>query len=227
VDSGGIGINLLFDGRQETLDQQRQEQQRIKDEVDALHRMQRNLEDEARRIRAFVTEWEAADRGYEARVLSHNEQITRWSQNGAAEPDVIAVLEQEGQELSRIRETLEQSRLKLQRDADLNQEALSRTQNEAAVVSSHVEDFKRSFPPIPFREAEHVQGAFVNEINIYAVTDPQDFHRALLHEMGHAMGLQHSAERDAIMTAAHEMGSGTVHLTGSDIAAALALCSAQ
>jgi hypothetical protein len=224
ADAGGIAVNLLFDGRQETLQQRSEEERTITGEVAELSRKQRELAGEAAALNARVSQWELKHRAYEERVSEYNSRVFDISQGGELSEEEAETIEGERHELAVLRGTLESARQELQQSQVDNVRKSEELQGEEIDVRNRIEDFQTRFPPIPFREAEHIAGGFINEINIYAVTDQQELHRALLHELGHAIGLEHSAEKGSIMAAEHEIGTGPTNLTADDIDAALRVC---
>jgi hypothetical protein len=224
VDTGGIAVNLLFDGRQESLQQRSDEERKIAEAIAALNRIQQDLRTEEDVLHARASQWESSRNAYEAQAAVYNSRVVDISRNEAIDQEEALALEQERRKLAGIQRTLEEARQDLGR---LQGETLRKAEQvhaQEVQIQNQLSDFKARFPPIPFKEAEHIRGALVNEINIYAVTDLEELHRALLHEMGHAIGLAHSVEIDSIMAPQHEIGSGSTNLTAGDVNAALNVC---
>ena len=76
--------------------------------------------------------------------------------------------------------------------------------------------------PTPWAQYVHTQA--VRAIDVFAFSDEEQLHAILLHELGHALGLGHLPQPEAIMHALRETGVGDVHLSRADVEAALALC---
>ena len=162
---------------------------------------------------------------YEQRANAYNNRVRYLSGNGAIGPEEAAIIEEERQELTDIRLDLELTYQELERLRSSNLRRTEAVHTQEVAVENRIDDFKATYPPIPFQKAEHIRGSLIHEINIYAVSDMQELHRALLHEMGPALDLEHSDSNESIMAAEHEIGSGTTNVTAEDVAAALSRCS--
>ena len=97
------------------------------------------------------------------------------------------------------------------------------TANESA-LRSKAAALRERYPPRVFRQAEHLSGALIQEVNLYAYTNAPDLHAVLLHELGHVIGIDHLPAPTAIMHAQRDNAAGEAHLTADDVAAALSLC---
>lgn len=73
-----------------------------------------------------------------------------------------------------------------------------------------------------FNEGEYVEDSSGTRVNVYEFTNQAKLVRVLAHELGHALGLAHNQDPNAIMYAYNE-GSAE-KLTASDIAELKALC---
>ena len=223
-DSEGVVVNLLFDGRQEDIEQRRALEEELDAESTRLKEQQAERAKESLTMKGLIASWEQDKARFEARIARYNTEIARVA--GVERPDrtLVEGLQRENEELATKRQRLEESAETMKREIDLyNQRALA-TQREGEQLSDKVETLQKRFPARLVKEAEHRRGAFVNEINIYTYTDEENLHFALLHELGHTIGLPHSDIREAIMAPVRELGVSSAHLTPSDIAAARSLC---
>lgn len=76
----------------------------------------------------------------------------------------------------------------------------------------------------PYEAGEFVAGTNLRAIDIFAYVDIEDLHGRLLHEFGHALGLEHLPQSDAVMYAVRSASAGASQLTSADMEAALSLC---
>jgi hypothetical protein len=222
--SEGVVVNLLFDGRQEDIEQQRLVEQELDIEITRLKEHQAERAAEALSAEHRIASWNQEKARYDARVATYNSEVTRTEGAQTSDRQVIESLERERNELSMLRQRLEVSAVDMNRAIELTNNKALDTQREGERLAERIETLKRRFPPHLVKEAEHRRGPFVNEINIYTFTDEANLHFALLHELGHAIGLSHSDVSEAIMAPVREVGVSSTRLTPSDIAAARGLC---
>lgn len=224
---GGISINLLFDGRQADLDELKEAERNLDEEIDRVTHAQEEHDRESREVQSTVTQFNQERDRYENAVATFNADVSRVQAAGSIDKDLANSFHQREKELSILRRNVEAAADTIKKLVDeLNQRALS-TQQDGERLAQKIAQLKERFPPRLIREAEHRKGAFVNEINVYTFSSVRDLHYALLHELGHTLGLEHSAERAAIMSPIRETGSTQYTLTPSDIAAARKICESK
>ena len=68
------------------------------------------------------------------------------------------------------------------------------------------------------------QGSFQTELEIFAFADAADLQMVIAHEFGHALGIGHPADPNAVMSAYHQVGTEAMQLTETDIAALREQC---
>ncbi len=79
--------------------------------------------------------------------------------------------------------------------------------------------------PVPW--AQHHTDGGGTSIDVFAFSDREQLHATLLHELGHAIGLDHLPQPDAIMYALRVVNKSDIHLSVYDVEAALSLCEAR
>ena len=222
--SEGIAINLLFDGRQADLDELKEAERALDEEVSRLTHAQEEHNREFQEVQATIARFNQEREHYANSVATFNADVTRAQNAGSIDNDLANSFRQREEQLSILRRSVEAFADRLKKLVDeSNQRALS-TQHEGERLNQKITQLKERFPPRLIREAEHRKGAFVNEINVYTVASERDLHSALLHELGHTLGLGHTSERGAIMSPVREVGSTQYTLTTADIAAARKIC---
>ena len=219
-EEGEVTINLLFDGRQDSINQLAAEERGIAAISEDLKARVQSHEAAATRIKTAVASWNNE-------TESHNKRVEGMNSRAAAEvenQDDYAALQAEQNEISQVIGRLEESKRRLMLETELlNREAIALNE-ERETLNARIQSVHDRFPPTIFTQGEHRRGLAVNEINIYTFYDIKEFYLVLLHEMGHALGLPHIEERPAIMYPVIEHGSDLSNLTPSDVQAALDMC---
>lgn len=217
---GEVSVNLLFDGRQDSINQLAAEEREIAALSEDLKARVANHEAAANRIKGAVTSWRQETESHNKRV----EDMNAITAAGVESSYDQAALQDELHRITQRGAQLEESKRSLMLESDLlNRDAVTLNEERDA-LNARIQSVHDRFPPTIFTQGEHRRGLAVNEINIYTFYDIEEFRVVLLHEMGHALGLPHTDERPAIMYPVIEHGSDLSNLTPSDVRAALAIC---
>lgn len=216
--TGGIAVNLLFDGRQAELEERTTAEAQLDSEVALL---KRELDEEHQNISRLVQSFDQRKAYYEELVSGHNAAVSQARQKGSVSQETVAAFREDERRLGDLRREIDGSFERIKPTLDDFKE---RTAAKTASLNERIAKFKQRYPPLVIREAEHRKGTFVNEVNVYTFTDARSLHYTLLHELGHTLGLSHTSETGAIMSPVREEESAVYHLTKSDIDAALQLC---
>lgn len=225
-DSEGVVVNLLFDGRQADIEQRKVLEQELDTEIAVLKEQQHAVTEESTKVEQLINSWKEEHARYESRVATLNAAVAEINGSQNPDPATVDTLTRERNELSALRQSLEATATQMNSAVDQHNTKAREVQRAGELLQAKVDALRERFPAQLIKEAEHRRGAFVNEINIYTFTDAENLHFALLHELGHTIGLGHSDVTEAIMAPVRQLGASSTHLTPSDIAAAQALCPA-
>lgn len=219
-DNADVTVNLLFDGRQDSINQLAAEEREISALSEALKARIQQHDAAVRDIESAAATWNRETELHNKRVEIMNAR----SATPVESSDDLAALQAEREDITATSARLHEAQhnLILERDR-VNQDATLLKQ-EGEALNARIRSVQERFPPSVVTEGEHRRGPSVNEINIYTFHNLKEFNVVLLHELGHALGLPHTDEKPTIMHPLIEHGSGPYHLTSLDVQAALNLC---
>jgi hypothetical protein len=195
----GIVMNLIYDTRQSLKKEiaQRNDALKQKDTVlkPEIAEHERKVADLRRRIEAFEREVEA------------------WNEQGGAPSDVYAKLKDQ------------QVQLKQESDA-LNAEATALSleteqfKTEVSEFNEKVSSYNEALDLKP-EGGHYVRDENGEKIDIYIYSTRQELINILAHEMGHALGIEHVANAQAIM---YEQTNGVITVAKDDVVALQNAC---
>lgn len=221
---GKIEISLIYDYRQETADKLKKIHFKIDDTKDTIEekRMRyESLKSEYEQKRSVLENDLSA---YNARVNAFNAEMESWNRQGGVSPTQHSRLMSEKRELDSHRESF---RIRQEEAKKLADEVSAITAAINEDVSSHNQDVDQ-YRDVGSRLAgEFQEGYFESKdgkqsIRIYHYDNEAKLIRLLVHELGHALGLDHIDNPDAIMYRVNKYD--TADLIADDITALKARC---
>jgi hypothetical protein len=224
---GAIEISLIYDYRQETADKLKKLNYKIdytKHSHDIMKLRLESLRSEYERKRSVL---DSDLNTFKARLNARNAEIEAWNRQGGAPENVRNRLMSGKSELNSELERLHIRQDEAKRMVDeIN--SLVLVMNEIATVQNL--DVVRYRDVGSLLGGEFLEGYFENKkgdqsIKIYHYNDDTKLVRLLVHELGHALGLGHSDNPDAVMYRLNQ--SDKLELTADDIATLKARCKAK
>lgn len=218
---GGLRVNLVYDHRQATVDRLRADGLRL----DGSRASYEALKE---RVEAFRAEFAATREALERDLESHNQEVRRFNgevaearSSGGAAAEEVRRLERTREDLDRRLEDLRNRQGALKDHAEglnglielLNQQAAAHNARLAAAEET-VAELGEAFCKGLYRQ----EGAR-RTITIYQANGRDDLVRVLAHELGHALGLEHLPEPEAVMHS--HLRSDAPRLTAADRTALL------
>lgn len=218
--NAALAINLIYDERQAFSNSESATREKL-DQAELVN--EDFLGDHA----ALAAQYETLEAAYvkdstafEADLNAYNAEVESYNQDGGAPPAEFERLNETKQALDRQHSALNSAVARLQALADeinrLGEEGNSRIRS----YNENVEWYNQTFGTArEFTEGDY-QG---NSINIYTFEDTDELALVLMHELGHALGLDHVENESSVMY--WQLGEQEgLSLTTEDRAGLVAVC---
>ncbi|OGP49352.1 MAG: hypothetical protein A2Y79_09495 [Deltaproteobacteria bacterium RBG_13_43_22] len=224
---GNIEVNLVYDYRQEATD-------RLKSLNIKIDRSKNSCEELKARLDSLKMEYEQKNAAlggdltvYHSRTNAFNKEAESWNRSGGVSENVHSRLMKEKSELNNLRDHLHGRQEEMKR--------LMETINSLVVVINEVAsnynldlvDHQNIGQAIgrEFCEGNYENKKGRQSITIFQFDNDYRLVRVLAHEFGHALGLDHSQNEDAVMY--RLIKSNTLELASDDVATLKNRCKIQ
>lgn len=223
-DKAELPINLIYDYRQEVTEELSEIEENL-EETEATYELlesrYKNLKNE---YEVLNSSYENQVREFEARSAAYEGRVEEWNKGPRTSKSEFNAMERE-----RLSLNAEVDRLRVI-ETNLNQKArelnslVDRMNRLARTLNLNVEEYNA----VGATRGETYEGGVYFEqgrergINIYEFSNHDKLVRLLAHELGHALGLEHIEDPNAIMYKLNQSKNSTP--TQADIEALEALC---
>lgn len=174
---------------------------------------------------ALKAQYDTEKSSFDAQVSTFNEretayetEVNYWNSRGGASPDEYNKLQTEKAQLQAQSSQLNNAETSLNSMADEVNALVVALNHLVTVLNLSVDQYNAtigSSPSESFEEGVYSSDGAAREIDIYEFSNRTKLVRALTHELGHALGMVHVADPNAIM---YKLNQGTsLSLTTDDI----------
>jgi hypothetical protein len=207
---GEITINLVYDWRQQTT----QFESALEGTIE---QSSASAESVKRQISTLEESFRASRRDYQNQIAQYNRQVEGWNASGRVPADVGVSLRDEAAALNQKAQDLNAQRDQINA---LVSQYDSMVRNITAQTGAINGD---GLAGTEFRKGVYIAKDDVKHIDIYQFREQSDLLLVLAHELGHALGLQHNANPNSIMSPV--LRSPSLALSADDLRDLKSLCS--
>ncbi len=220
-ENGTLVIDFVFDDRQAEADSEGAARQVLDEKFAETESLKKTIEDLQKDYDERTKRYEADVATYETALNRHNERVTRYNDQGGAPAGIFDELERERQSLDNRSRELATDAAALNELAQ-NINTLGQKSNE--LIEAYNRDVEAYNTQYGFAK-EFTQGDYQDGvISIYTFSSREELVTVLIHEFGHALGIDHVDDSSAVMYYLLKESSSIPALTNSDIAAFTAVC---
>ncbi len=226
-EGGDVVINFVYDYRQKASDTMAASGIQIDKSTSSFDALKSQYDSRAARIASAKKALDAGVAAYESRQKTYNMQVAKWNRQGGAPPPEYDRLQTEKAALSVEAEGIKTAESALNADIEILN-AVGTSLNKLIVeLNLNVERYNQAGASTgrEFEEGEYVSEGGSQRIDIFEYSNRTELVRVLAHELGHALGLGHVEDVEAIM---YKVNQGKrLSLTKDDSVALNARCASS
>lgn len=221
---GVIEVNLIYDYRQEAMDKLRKLNTRMDRSKASYDDFRASLETSKLELEQKKASWTRDADSYRVRMNRYNGEVESWNRRGGVPENVHSRLMREKNELSVLRESLQRREEEIKTLVYSINNLVVGINDIASAFNLDSVDQDNVGKPLGREFCEGLYEVANNKktITIYQYDNYERLVRVLAHEFGHALGLGHTNNEEALMY--RLIKSNALNLTADDIAAIQRIC---
>ena len=231
----GIPVRFVYDERQQVTQERQAREASIGERVEAMAETEAAVEAVRSRLANRRIVHEARLMSFEARVASHEDMVEYWNQRGGAPPAELQRLRLAEEELETVRLYANEASDEVNALVERMNQTTDQLNREVTDTNQARVELEEQFPLMRVQSGQFIESrsgigrlTFSREveIRIFQFEDRNHLRLVIAHELGHALGLDHTGVEGALMAEAvvANPGQGQPQVQASDVENLRNLC---
>lgn len=214
-------VDFVFDERQATADSETSQRELLDKEKEQNEETFTKIKDLQAEYEVKTRDYQGDVSAYESRLEEYNQKVNRYNDQGGAPQSVYTELEEEKNRLAKEASDLNDTATQLNELANKINELSEQANKLVEAYNQKVQYYNTKFG----YSREFTQGDYQDGlINVYKFSNETELEKVLVHEFGHALGMDHVEGESSVMYYLLGDTSSAPRLSDEDKEAFVAVC---